>query len=516
MNLYLNVLHEIEAILQRCNGDVYQKVRKINEYIRKNYGEDQEEVVARKRSTGARKKRANSRRRDEKDTGVAKLTTKQTAKQVAKLTTRQTAKLATKQGENANSIKNYFKVVKRESPSPNPHNADTHAEDAKTETSSQMERKKNKSTIPLINTFFFYGNYNIIIIIYYIIHKVKLHNEEDIFWSDSHHGGSPNGGDKDFIIHSNKNVTHIMCPQLKDNDVKGLNELVNEIISYKLNSLHIFIVESFNSLNRQFRKMFMGKISKSKNIIFIHSSVCLNDISLANCLYVRIPKPDKLLFISHFLHLSEDKYNIDIYDKERRDYVENMISSCNYDIPLILTMLYFIKINNFPELKKVIKLIINTNVKKLVCIIHKCVISKSSLFLIRNILYSILYTYNFDMDNFLTLFCKQLISFHKDDDNYKKEIFSLFSEYSYYCSLHDNHICSLESLASKVILLEQKYITTLNRSYPASEDRDELSTSFQSELTSEQQPQECTYTSPTLPGEDSPAIAIAIENATPN
>ncbi|GAB65062.1 hypothetical protein PCYB_042660 [Plasmodium cynomolgi strain B] len=419
MNLYLNVLHEIEAILQRCNGDVYQKVRKIIEYIRRNYREDQEEVVAPKKGNAAKKKRANSRRRDEKDTSAAKqpeklatkqtakLTTKLTAKQTAKLTTKQTtkqtAKLTTKQGENANSIKNYFKV------------------------------------------------------------------------------GSPNGSAKDFIIHSNKSITHIMCPQLKDNDFKGLNQLAKEILTYKVNSLHIFIVESFDSLNDQFRKIIMNKMKKSKNLIFIHSTVCLNDIYLANCLYVRIPKPDKHLFISHFLHLSQDKYKMDIHNKDRKEYLENIISSCNYDISLILTMLYFIKLNNFPELKKIIKLILNTNIKKLVCIIHKCVISKNSLFLIRNILYSILYTYNFDMHNFFTIFCKQLISFHKDDDNYKKEIFSLFSEYSYYTSLHDNHICSLESLASKVILVEQKYITTLNPGSPISEDKDELSTSFQSE-----------------------------------
>ncbi|KJP89041.1 hypothetical protein AK88_01334 [Plasmodium fragile] len=509
MNLYLNVLHEIEAILQTCNEDVYQKVRKIIEYIRKNYREDQEEVVAPKRSNVAKKKRANSRRRDEKDTSVAKQPEKQLATKVGtKLTTKQTAKqaakLTAKQGENANSIKNYFKVVKREPPSPNPHNADTLAEDVKTEGSCEMEKKKNKSTIPLINTFFFYGNYNIIIIMYYIICKVNLHNEEDLFSSENHHGGgSPNGDAKDFIIHSNKSVTHIMCPQLKDNDVKGLNELMKEIGRYKLNRLHIFIVEAFDSLNYQFRKMFMGKMSKNNNnIIFFHSTVYLNDLHLDNCLYVRIPKPDKLLFISHFLHLCEDKYNIDIHhNKDRRDYVENVISSCNYDISLILTMLYFIKLNNFPELKKIIKLIVNTNVKKLICIIHKCVISKNALFMIRNILYSILYTYNFDMHNFLTVFCKQLISFHKNDDNYKKEIFSLFSEYSYYASLHDNNICSLESLASKVILLEQKYITTLNPSYLTSEDKDELSTSFQSELESQQQARESTYTDHTTPGE---------------
>ncbi|EUD66876.1 hypothetical protein C922_02861 [Plasmodium inui San Antonio 1] len=482
MNLYLNVLHEIEAILQRCNGDVYQKVRKIIEYIRSNYREDQDEVLPPKRDNAAKKKRANSRRRDEKDTGAAKLTAKQTAKQTAKLTTKQTAKLMTKQGENANSIKNYFKVVKRESPPPNPNNADTRAEDANTEGSSQMEKKKKKNTIPRINTFLFYGNYNIIIIIYYIIHKVNLHNEENLFSNGNHHGESPNGGAKDFIIHSNKTVTHIMCPQLKDNDFKGLNQVVKEILTYKLNSRRIFIVESFDSLNDQFRKIFMRKRSKSKNLIFIHSSASLNDIYLANCLYVRIPKPEKVLFISHFLHLSEEKYKMDIHNKEKKDYVENIIKSCNYDISLILSMLYFIKVNNFPDLKKIMKLIVNTNIKKVVCIIHKCVISKSSLFLIRNIFYSILYTYNFDMHNFLTIFCKQLISFHKDDENYKKEIFSLFSEYSYYSSLHDNHICSLESLASKVILLEQKYITTLNPSSPISEDKDELSTSFKSEL----------------------------------
>ncbi|CRG95438.1 conserved Plasmodium protein, unknown function [Plasmodium gallinaceum] len=405
MNFHLNIFEEIEAILEKCNNETYLKIVKIIDYVVKNYTDTNNEI----QKKNVLKKKKNKNNINE-----------------------------------SNSIKNYFKVLKKES---------TKITDDNVDQKNDYNSIIKKNSVSIINVFFFYGNFNVVIIIYYVIFKLKLFNS-DLFIND-------NTNNEDYIIYKNKNIIHIMCSKLNSQSLNGINEIINEILATKLNSFKIFILESFDNLNEQYRRIFMNKITKSTNLIFIHSSIYLNDIFLNNCLYIRIAKPNRISFNNYILSMIEKKYKINNFN-EKKEYLLNVLKNCNFDLTLILTIIYLIQLNNFPDISKIIKLIVNTNIKKLIKIIHKCIISNNCLFLIRNILYNILETYNFDIHTFLNTLCKNLTSFHKNDDNYKKEIYSLFSEYSYFCSLHDNHICSLENLCSKIILIEKKYVNTLN------------------------------------------------------
>ncbi|CRG98833.1 conserved Plasmodium protein, unknown function [Plasmodium relictum] len=416
MNFYLNIFEEIETILEKCNNETYLKIVKVIDYIIKNYTNADIEI---------QKKNIFKKKKNKKNSN-----------------------------EN-NSIKNYFKVLKKES---------TNNTDDNSDYKNNYNNINKNNYIPIINIFFFFGNFNVILIIYYVIFKLRLFNN-NLFIND-------NTNNEDYIIYRNKNIIHIMCSRLNDHDLNSINEIINEMLITKLNSFKIFILESFDILNKQYRKIFMNRVIKSTNLIFIHSSIYLSDIFLNNCLYIRITKPNVILFNNYILSMIESKYEINDFN-EKREYLLNVLKNCNFDLTLILTIIYLIQLNNFPDINKIIKLIVNTNIKKLINTIHKCVISNNCLFLIRNILYNILETYNFDIHTFLSAFCKNLTSFHKNDDNYKKEIYSLFSEYSHLCALHDNHIFSLENLCSKIILIEKKYTNTLNES-DITEENDEL------------------------------------------
>ncbi|SBS80834.1 conserved Plasmodium protein, unknown function [Plasmodium ovale] len=497
MNFYLNVLEEIEYILEKCNSDTYAKISRVIEYIARNYKGADDEPVAHKGSTSKRKKSSSSASNSGSLSGGRR--------SIQRVTSGKREKGGEKELEGTNSIRNYFKVIKRE-----PDNMDHGDVTAGVNAGSNADANVNsnevriypcvvrKKDFPLINIFFLYGNFNVVIIIYYIIHKVNLFNtslftnESGANVANSANGNKYSGGggkntgggcipcgvgvgNRDFLLYHNKYVTHVLCSQLRSKNLSDINEVLKEILSCKINSFKIFILESFDFLPEQFRKIFMNKIIKNKNLLFIHSSVYLNDIFLSNCLYIRIPRPDKILFTEHILSIAEKKYCIDLFSNNcsKRNYLINVVNNCYYDITLILTMLYIVQRNKFPDIKKMNRLVINTNIKKLINTIHKCTISSYSFFFVRNIFNSILYTYNFDMDTFLTIFCKQLTAHHKDDDNYKKEIYSLFSQYSYYCSLHTNHLCSLENLTSKVILIEKKYLSTLNPYAPADDENSE-------------------------------------------
>ncbi|ETW45279.1 hypothetical protein PFNF135_00201 [Plasmodium falciparum NF135/5.C10] len=281
---------------------------------------------------------------------------------------------------------------------------------------------------------------------------------------------------KDHIIYHNKCITHILCSQLMYLDMNSFNQAIQDIVKtnkYKL--LRIIILEAFDSLNEYYRKNFLNKLKKCNVLIFIHSTHALNDTFLHNCLYIRIPKPDKILFNNHILDFLKTNYKINNLNNQKKQYIINVLNYCNFDIPLILALLYIIQLHKFPDIKKIIKLIINSNIKKLINVIHKCIISNNSFFVIRNILYNILYTYNFHLHNFLNTFCKELAAYHKNDNNYKKDLYALFSKYTYITSMHDMHICSLENLCSNIILLEKKYAKTFNEVDTNSEDTEDFS-----------------------------------------
>ncbi|SOV73656.1 conserved Plasmodium protein, unknown function [Plasmodium sp. gorilla clade G3] len=281
---------------------------------------------------------------------------------------------------------------------------------------------------------------------------------------------------KEHIIYHNKCITHILCSQLMYLDMNSFNQAIQDIVKtnkYKL--LRVIILESFDSLNEYYRKLILNKLKKCNVLIFIHSTHSLNDTLLHNCLYIRIPKPDKKLFNNHMLDFLKTNYKINNFNNQKKQYIINVLNYCNFDIPLILTLLYIIQLHKFPDIKKIIKLIINTNIKKLINVIHKCIISNNSFFVIRNILYNILYSYNFHLHKFLNTFCKKLTTYHKNDNNYKKDLYALFSKYTYIISMHDMHICSLENLCSNIILLEKKYTKTFNQVDNNSEDTDDFS-----------------------------------------
>ncbi|SOV20598.1 conserved Plasmodium protein, unknown function [Plasmodium sp. DRC-Itaito] len=281
---------------------------------------------------------------------------------------------------------------------------------------------------------------------------------------------------KEHIIYHNKCITHILCSQLMYLDMNSMNQAVQDIVkTNKCKLLRVIILESFDSLNEYYRKIILNKLNKCNVLIFIHSTHSLNDTLLHNCLYIRIPKPDKTLFNNHMLDFLKTNYKINNFNNQKKQYIINVLNYCNFDIPLILTLLYIIQLHKFPDIKKIIKLIINTNIKKLINVIHKCIISNNSFFVIRNILYNILYTYNFHLHHFLNTFCKKLVTYHKNDNNYKKDLYDLFSKYTYITSLHDMHICSLENLCSNIILLEKKYAKTFNQVDNNSEDTDDFS-----------------------------------------
>ncbi|SOV10484.1 conserved Plasmodium protein, unknown function [Plasmodium sp. gorilla clade G2] len=281
---------------------------------------------------------------------------------------------------------------------------------------------------------------------------------------------------KEHIIYHNKCITHILCSQLMYLDMNSMNQAVQDIVkTNKCKLLRVIILESFDSLNEYYRKIILNKLNKCNVLIFIHSTHSLNDTLLHNCLYIRIPKPDKTLFNNHMLDFLKTNYKINNFNNQKKQYIINVLNYCNFDIPLILTLLYIIQLHKFPDIKKIIKLIINTNIKKLINVIHKCIISNNSFFVIRNILYNILYTYNFHLHHFLNTFCKKLVTYHKNDNNYKKDLYDLFSKYTYITSLHDMHICSLENLCSNIILLEKKYAKTFNQVDNNSEDTDDSS-----------------------------------------
>ncbi|SOV75287.1 conserved Plasmodium protein, unknown function [Plasmodium reichenowi] len=276
---------------------------------------------------------------------------------------------------------------------------------------------------------------------------------------------------KDHIIYHNKCITHILCSQLMYLDMNSFNQAIQDIVKtnkYKL--LRVIILETFDSLNEYYRKFFLNKLKKCNVLIFIHSTHSLNDTFLHNCLYIRIPKPDKILFNNHILDFLKTNYKINNLNNQKKKYIINVLNYCNFDLPLILALLYIIQLHKYPDIKKIIKLIINSNIKKLINVIHKCIISNNSFFVIRNILYNILYTYNFHLHNFLNTFCKELAAYHKNDNNYKKDLYALFSKYTYITSMHDMHICSLENLCSNIILLEKKYAKTFNEVDNNSED----------------------------------------------
>ncbi|VWU50950.1 conserved protein, unknown function [Hepatocystis sp. ex Piliocolobus tephrosceles] len=441
MALYLDAIGEIEHVLKKCNNNTYIKICNIIEYIVKNYKGIKDGTFEDKKNILKKNKTRNNDTNSKKDKANDMMN---------------------------NSIRNYFKVVKKSNEINDNNNkinniTTTDGVDALNDKNSLVD----KQIMPLINIFFFFGNFNIIIIIYYIIQKINLFNNS-MFISDSSEknmtiGNSINtNASKDYILYDNKNMTHIMCSQLKNNN--HINDILKKILSYNFNSFKIFILESFDSLSEQNKKIFMNKIIKNKNLIFIHSSVYINSVYINNCLYVRVPRPDKVHFNLHILSILKSKYDINIYDDiEKKEYLFTILNNCNYDLTQILTIIYFIKINDFPDINKVNKLIINSNIKKLINTIHNLSISNNSLNVIRNILYTILYTYNFNIHTFLNLFCKQLVAYHRNDNNYKKELYTLFSEYSYYCILHDNHICSLENMTTQIILLEQKYVHTLDK-----------------------------------------------------
>ncbi|SOV10314.1 conserved Plasmodium protein, unknown function [Plasmodium gaboni] len=287
---------------------------------------------------------------------------------------------------------------------------------------------------------------------------------------------------KEHIIYHNKCITHILCSQLMYLDMNSMNQAVQDIVkTNKCKLLRVIILESFDSLNEYYRKIILNKLNKCNVLIFIHSTHSLNDTLLHNCLYIRIPKPDKTLFNNHMLDFLKTNYKINNFNNQKKQYIINVLNYCNFDIPLILTLLYIIQLHKFPDIKKIIKLIINTNIKKLINVIHKCIISNNSFFVIRNILYNILYTYNFHLHHFLNTFCKKLVTYHKNDNNYKKDLYDLFSKYTYITSLHDMHICSLENLCSNIILLEKKYAKTFNHVDNNSEDTDDFSINIQLE-----------------------------------
>ncbi|CAD2096908.1 conserved Plasmodium protein, unknown function [Plasmodium vinckei] len=486
MNFYLNVFEEIENILEKCNHDTYLKICNAIEYIKKNYKGEIDELAIPNKKFSKKKKNNNANDINNLNSKVNNITIENANHNKTKRG-RKGAKI-----ECVNSIRNYFKVVK-------PEQNDLNGTDTNTNT---VIGDNNNKTVSPINIFFLYGNFNIIIIIYYILYKLNLFND-NLFINDNNKTSYAsnsnnsiniinNSNSPDFSIFNNKNISHIICLQLKDNFLDNINDVLKDMLTIpKSNSFKIFIFEAFHFLPVQFRKIFINKAMKSKNLIFIHSNSYLSDSFISNCLYIRIPKPNQDLFNNHILSVMQKKYKVDFYKNETKNnniqneniqdlkqYTENAINSCNYDLPLILVIIYLIQLNNFPDINKIIKLIINSNIKKLINTIHKCIMSTHSFISIRNILYSILLTYNFDIHNFLNIFCNQLISFHKYDDNYKKELYSLFSEYSYYCAIHDNHICTLENLVLKIITIEKKYVdTTHNHCIAMTDETEAINTS---------------------------------------
>ncbi|EAA20871.1 hypothetical protein [Plasmodium yoelii yoelii] len=395
MNFYLNVFEEIENILEKCNHDTYLKICKTIEYIKKNYKGEIDELAIPNKKFSKKKKNNNVNDINNLNSKVNNITIEND--------NHNKMKKGKKGGkmECVNSIRNYFKVVKHEL---------SHLNGSDTIANTAIGDNNNNKTVSPINIFFLYGNFNIIIIIYYILYKLKLFND-NLFINDNNRTSYAsnnnnnnnvniinNSNNPDFSIFNNKNISHIICLQLKDNFLDNINDILKDLLTTpKSNSFKIFIFEAFHFLPVQFRKIFINKAIKSKNLIFIHSNSYLNDSFISNCLYIRIPKPNRDLFNSHILSVMQKKYKIDFYTNKTKNnnipneniqdlkqYTENAINSCNYDLPLILVIIYLIQLNNFPDINKIIKLIINSNIKKLINTIHKCIMNTHSKFSFEN------------------------------------------------------------------------------------------------------------------------------------